>query len=115
MTRPDAAPELPPLVQRTVDRLIRIFAPERIVLFGSYAKGTTHSSSDIDLLVIANIVGNHAAHQRRADQLAVDCFPPIDIVLATPAEVAEAATARSPFLLSVMGYGITIYTSRSIQ
>ena len=102
--------EMPPLVQRTLQRLIRAFAPERIVLFGSYAKGTVHGGSDVDLLVIANLEGNPTFHQRRARQLAADCFPRVDVVFATPAEVAEAATARSPFLLSILGNGITLYT-----
>ena len=106
-----ALPPLPPLVQRTVDRLIRAFAPEKVVVFGSFAKGTTHSGSDVDVLVIANLAGHPAAHQRKARQLAADAFPPIDIVLATPAEVAEAGTAKSPFLLSVLETGRTIYTA----
>jgi predicted nucleotidyltransferase len=103
-------PDLPPLVQRTILRLIRAFAPERIVLFGSYAKGKVHSQSDVDLLVVANFDDSSIRHQRRARQLAADCFPPVDIVLATPADVAAAATAKSPFLLSILGSGITIYT-----
>jgi uncharacterized protein len=102
-------PDLPPLVQRTVERLIRAFAPERIVLFGSYAKGTVHDGSDVDLLIIANLEGSPEFHQRRARQLAVDCFPPVDIVLATPTDVAGAASARSPFLLSILGRGVTVY------
>ena len=103
-------PELPSLVQRTLQRLIRAFAPERIILFGSYAKGTVHLRSDVDLLVIANLDGNTAFHQRRARQLAADCFPPVDVVFATPTDVAAAATAKSPFLLSILGSGITLYT-----
>jgi predicted nucleotidyltransferase len=108
----DAAPRLPPLpplVQRTVERLIRAFAPEKIVVFGSFAKGTTHGGSDVDLLVIANLPGHPAAHQRRARQLAADSFPPIDVVLATPEEIEEAPTARSPFLLSILGTGVIVY------
>jgi predicted nucleotidyltransferase len=104
------APELPALVRRTLERLVRAFAPERVVLFGSYAKGTIHLGSDVDLLVIANVVGDPNLHQRRARQMAADCFPPVDIVIATPDDVAMAHTARSPFLLSVLGTGITIYT-----
>ena len=106
---PGTARDLPPLVQRTVDRLVRAFAPERILLFGSQAKGKTHSSSDVDLLVIAEIIGNPMVHQRRARQLASDCFPPVDIILATPAEVEGAASARSPFLHSILGSGTVIY------
>lgn len=103
-------PDLPPLVQRTVQRLVRAFAPERIVLFGSYAKGTVRARSDVDLLVIADAGASPAAGQRRARQLAADCFPPVDVVLVTPAEVAAAGSARSPFLASVLGTGITIYS-----
>ena len=110
MRQLDPRPELPPLVQRTLQRLIRAFAPESIVLFGSYAKGTVHGGSDVDLLVIANLQGNPATHQRRARQLAADCFPPVDIVFATPTEVSAAATAKSPFLLSILGSGMTVYT-----
>lgn len=100
--------ELPPLIQRMIPRLIRSFAPERIVLFGSYAKGTKRDSSDVDLLIVAEVESG-AAHHRRARQLTSDCFPRVDIVFATPTEVAEAAEARSPFLYSILGSGITIY------
>ncbi len=104
MTQP-----LPPLVDRTLQRLIRAFAPEKILLFGSWAKGTRHVGSDVDLLIIADLPGSPVVHARRARQLAADSFPPIDIVFATTEEVASAATAKSPFLLSILGTGITIY------
>jgi predicted nucleotidyltransferase len=117
MTRAESAPELPPLVMRTLQRLIRAFAPERVMLFGSYAKGTAQGGSDIDLLVVANLEGNLAYHQRRARQLTADSFPRVDVVFTTPSEVAEAATAKSPFLLSILGSCIPLYvrpTARSI-
>jgi len=104
------SPTLPPLVERTIQRLIRAFAPERIILFGSYAKGTTNDASDVDLLVITRLGGNPFFHQRRARQLAADCFPRVDVVFATPEEVAEAPIAHSPFLHSILGSSITLYT-----
>jgi predicted nucleotidyltransferase len=81
------------------------------MLFGSYAKGTVRRDSDVDLLVIADLQGNPMIHQRRARQMAADCFPRVDVVFASPSEVAGAATARSPFLRSILGSGITLYTS----
>lgn len=100
---------LPPLVERTVQRLIRAFAPEQIVLFGSYAKGSSHIGSDVDLLIIADLPGNPAIHTRRARQLAADSFPRIDIVFATREEVLSAHTAKSPFLASILSSGVAIY------
>jgi predicted nucleotidyltransferase len=105
MTQP-----LPPLVDRALQRLIGVFAPDKILLFGSWAKGTRHVGSDIDLLIIADLPGNATVHTRRARQLAADSFPRIDIVFATPEEVASADSARSPFLLSILGTGIVVYS-----
>jgi len=106
----ETVPELPPLVRRTLQRLIRAFSPERILLFGSWAKGTTHAGSDVDLLVIAPIEGSSIPFERRARQLAADCFPRVDVLFATPAEIAGAAQARSPFLLSILGSSIPVYS-----
>lgn len=101
--------DLPPLVERTLRRLIRAFAPERVVLFGSYAKGTANERSDIDLLVITSFEGNALFHQRRARQLSADCFPRVDVVFTTPEDIAAAPTAKSLFLRSILGSGITLY------
>jgi predicted nucleotidyltransferase len=101
--------ELPLLVQRSLQRLVRAFAPEQVVLFGSRAKGMTHARSDVDLLIVADLAGDAKIHNRRARQLAADCFPRIDVVFATPQEVASAETAKSPFLSSILGSGVVIY------
>jgi predicted nucleotidyltransferase len=106
---------LPPLVQRALDRLIRAFAPERVMLFGSYAKGSTQENSDVDLLVIAEIQGNPVHSMRRARQLTADCFPAVDVVIATPSDVAAAEVVKSPFLLSILGSGITLYARPSVD
>ena len=107
---PAMNPVLPPLVRRTLQRVIRAFAPEQVMLFGSYAKGTTHPGSDVDLLVIAHVDGDATAHHQRARQLAADAFPPVDFVFATPEDVAGAASARSKFLQSVLETGIVVYS-----
>jgi predicted nucleotidyltransferase len=103
------APRLPTLVERTVKRLIAAFRPERVVLFGSYVKGTFGWESDIDLLVIANLPGELDPYRRRARQLAAGCFPPVDIALAKPEELKDSDSSRADFLSSVLGRGITIY------
>ena len=100
---------VPPLVQRAVDRLVLSFSPEKVVLFGSYAKDTIHLGSDVDLLVVADLSRSPEAYQRRARQLTADCFPLVDVVFASPADVAVAAEARSPFLHSILGGGVVIY------
>jgi len=101
--------QLPGSLRRVVDRYVRAFAPDRIILFGSYAKGTNQSCSDIDLLIVADLVGDASIHLRRAHQLAVDCFPPVDVSFVTTEELEPAMVDRDPFLSAILGTGTTLY------
>jgi len=48
---------------------------------------------------------------RRARQLAADCFPPVDVVFATPTDVARRPAPSDP--LSILGSGVTVYARLS--
>ncbi|MHB9028427.1 MAG: nucleotidyltransferase domain-containing protein [Candidatus Latescibacterota bacterium] len=55
-------------ISSAVDRLVREFHPQRIILFGSHARGTADDRSDVDLLVIAEFQDG-----RRKKQVEMDC------------------------------------------
>ena len=93
--------EPPAFLRPAIARLVRAFAPERIVLFGSHAKGVAQPGSDVDMLIVAD--------SYVARQLVADNFPPVDVALCSTEDLAEAETARSPFLLSILGSGVTVY------
>jgi uncharacterized protein len=101
--------DLPPLVQRAIKRLIRAFAPERIILFGSYAEGTTHVCSDLNLLIVADLPGASAIHHRRARQLASDSFPRINVVLAAQQDATAGESPQTRILASILGTGVVVY------
>ena len=74
--------ELEQMVRVIVER----FDPERIILFGSYARGTAGPDSDVDLLVVMAVRGSR---RRKAAEIgaALHRFRvPKDIVVTTPAE-----------------------------
>ena len=100
---------LPLSIQSLVNRYILAFAPERIMVFGSFAKGTNHTGSDIDLLIVTNIMGENSRYLRKARQLALNCFPKVDVIFATPEDIEKATEMKNPFLLSIIGSGISIY------
>lgn len=75
-----------------IDRIVRLVVeaahPEKIILFGSHARGEGSSKSDIDLLVIKSNV------QRR--RLAMDLYEAladiglaIDLIVATPEDIEQ--------------------------
>src|SRR5437870_783097 len=48
-----ASPDIPlSAIRRFVRQIAERFHPEKIILFGSYAYGTPHEESDVDLMVI---------------------------------------------------------------
>jgi len=73
----------PALLQQLVERVVEAVSPERIILFGSAARGTMSPHSDLDLLVVV-------AHRDRGDHLheaVYDAVRPlavtVDVVIAT--------------------------------
>lgn len=45
-------------IQSWANLIAQAFKPEKIILYGSYAYGSPHEASDVDLLVIMPIEGN---------------------------------------------------------
>lgn len=46
------------IVQKYVERILENYNVEAIILFGSYAKGTEHEDSDIDIAVVTDDIEN---------------------------------------------------------
>jgi predicted nucleotidyltransferase len=74
------------VIQAMISRIVKRFQPERIILFGSQARGTASADSDVDLLVVMNVSGSKRQKQLEI-RLALQDFPVSkDIVVATPEE-----------------------------
>lgn len=83
------------------------FHPDKIILFGSYAYGTPHAESDVDLLVItpAYDVVNQAI---RID-LAFEHPFSLDLIVRTPKQVAIGLKENDWFLGEIVEKGIVLY------
>jgi uncharacterized protein len=78
-------------IQAVVRRIVEGYAPDRIILFGSYAYGTPTEDSDLDLLVIKAGIGSGRTERALAvRRLLRGTGTPLDILVRTPAEVAAA-------------------------
>lgn len=75
-------------IEQMVRRIVKRFDPERIILFGSYARGTAGPDSDVDFLVVLPVVGSKREKQIEIG-LALDRFRvPVDVMVTTPEEFA---------------------------
>ena len=58
------------ILRLATDRLVEQFRPQRVILFGSQARGTADARSDVDLLVICPVPPGQGS--RRALMVAMD-------------------------------------------
>ncbi len=75
-------------IKRMVRRIVRKFNPEKIILFGSHARGDADADSDVDLLVVMDVKGSK---RRKAVEIGValhDVDLAKDVIVVRPGEYA---------------------------
>ena len=77
------------LLDEAAERLVTQFQPDRIILFGSYARAAAGQHSDVDLLVIGHFEGNRRALMVAMDRALGGLGFARDIVILTPEEFEE--------------------------
>jgi predicted nucleotidyltransferase len=87
----------------------RHFQPERVVLFGSYARGKATEDSDVDLLVIMDHDRPRNVDQAIAIRLAADAPFPMDLLVKRPSELAERLAMNDSFFRGLMEDGAVLY------
>jgi predicted nucleotidyltransferase len=83
------------------------FHPEKIILFGSYAYGTPHDDSDVDILVV--MPARNTTDMAIRIQLALMPPFPVDLIVRTPKELRWRLAERESFLVELVGKGKTLY------
>ena len=100
-------------IQAVVQRIVAGYAPDRIILFGSYAYGTPTEDSDLDLLIIKQ----NAEAKRAERSVAVwrhlwdASLPAMDIIIRTPAELAKAASIADSVETTALQQGRILYAA----
>ncbi len=76
------------IIQEATKKLIEKFDPERIILFGSYARGTADEHSDVDFMVITGHIGrrNRLLLMTKMDEALGGMGIAKDIIVLTPEE-----------------------------
>lgn len=74
------------LIKEATKRLVKKFHPHRIILFGSYARGTADEHSDVDLLVICPLKKDRKKLMVEMDMALWGMGMARDIVVLTPKE-----------------------------
>jgi predicted nucleotidyltransferase len=97
------------VVRDIVRRIVDAAQPEKVILFGSQARGEAQPKSDFDVLVIKQ---SDEPRYRRSASLYValaDLPVEVEVMVYTPEEVEEWSDVPQAFITTAVREGITIY------
>jgi predicted nucleotidyltransferase len=95
------------VIRRYVRQVAERFHPDKIILFGSYAYGTPHEESDVDILVIMP-ARNEIDQAVRIDRV-IDPLFPLDLLVRTPKNMAWRLQEGDSFLREIVTRGKVLY------
>ena len=91
-----------------IRRIVEVAQPQRIILFGSAARGDMNPHSDVDLIVVKD-----GAHRRQlAKQIHKSLHgarAPVDVVVVTPADVERYRDAHALVIKAALNEGRVVY------
>lgn len=80
----------------------------KAIVFGSVARGEADDWSDLDLVIIADTTRPFLERYRDFEDL-YDVWPRLDLLIYTPAEVAQMQAEGRPFIEHVLAEGVVIH------
>ncbi len=101
-------------IKEIIARIISHYKPEKIILFGSYAQGTSTKDSDLDLLVIVKDSTQPLYQRARAIRKHLWGITdiPKDILVYTQREIDEWQEVEEAFITSVIKKGKKLYENK---
>jgi len=97
------------LLQDITRRIVEGFEPDKIILFGSQATGTSRADSDIDLLIIMD---SQLSALERAVAVKRACRPrfvSMDVLVKTPEEIEARLQQGNLFFRQILARGRVLY------
>jgi predicted nucleotidyltransferase len=93
------------------ERLLAKLKPERIILFGSVARGDYHEDSDLDLLIVWDEMKDMPNIKRRIYLRRVigEMDIPVDLLTCTTEELSKATRDENSFTSQILREGEVIY------
>jgi len=101
--------ELDKIVRRVVD----VYRPEKIILFGSYAYGRPSADSDLDLLIIKKTSERFIDRWTNVRKIVSDPKRsiPFEPLVLTPQEVKERLAIGDQFIEEIITKGEVVYAA----
>ena len=102
-------------LEEIIRRVVRVAQPERIILFGSAARGTLGPNSDVDLLVIKNGKFDRIdlTGEIYLNLIGVDYA--VDVIVVTPEDVERYGKSHALVIKPALQEGKVIYDAAAVE
>ena len=97
------------VLEKIIQRIVEVAQPEKIILFGSAARGEIGRHSDVDLLVVksgefdqSRLVGDIYMHLHGVGQA-------VDVLVGTPEQVEQYRNTHCLIIASALREGKEVY------
>ncbi|MEK9143530.1 MAG: nucleotidyltransferase domain-containing protein [Patescibacteria group bacterium] len=96
-------------IDKIVHEIVTKYQPEKVILFGSAARGDVTEDSDFDFFIIKSNVP-HLGRDRYYDLMKViEYHHASDFLICTPQEVSARLAMGDPFISSIMTEGRVLH------
>lgn len=105
--------EIKRVVQRMLQKLVAEYAPQKVVLFGSYAYGTPGPDSDIDLLIIKETPERFLDRWATVHRILAGTHRgiPVETLVATTQEIEKRLAIGDQFIKEILEKGEVLYAA----
>lgn len=99
-------------LEKILEKILEVINPDKIILFGSRAKGTARDDSDYDLLIIKSGIDNKRKIAKKI-YLNLNLPVSVDIIVQTPEGIEENKTRFYSIVNEAFNEGKVIYEQGS--
>lgn len=97
------------LAQNITRRLLNIYHPQKVILFGSAAKPGNTEINDLDFFIVKDDVPQRGIDRIRQLRSLVDTDVATDFLIITRKELQERQTMEDPFVMEILNQGKILY------
>lgn len=101
------------IIQDILEKLLTGYAPQKVILFGSYAYGNPQPDSDIDLLIIKETPERFIDRWVTVQRILTGTHRslPVETLVLTPREIESRLTIGDQFIKEILEKGEILYAA----
>ena len=96
-------------VKNILDQLIRLYKPEKVILFGSLSEGQINEGTDIDLFIVKSDIPELGVDRIRELDSLIKYNLATDFIVYKPQELEQRLKLGDPFVKNILKEGKVLY------